>query len=56
MGDIEFNLLRTCGPGFFYYCELSRLLYRPDIDKAVNAIVNDPDDDGLYDKFMEGTE
>lgn len=54
MGDAEFELLRTRGPKFFHCRELSRLLYRPDVDKAVDAMVNDPDDS--YDKFMEGTE
>ncbi|KAK4097776.1 hypothetical protein N658DRAFT_500090 [Parathielavia hyrcaniae] len=56
MKDTEFELLRTRGPEFFRRRELSRLLYRPDVDKAVDAMVEDPDDDGSYDKFMQGTQ
>jgi hypothetical protein len=52
--DIEFELLRIRGPEFFRRRELSRLLYRPDVDKAVDAMVEDPDDDGSYDKFIQG--
>ncbi|KAK4204857.1 hypothetical protein QBC40DRAFT_271891 [Triangularia verruculosa] len=53
MEDAEFELLRTRGPGFFRRRELSRLLYRPDVDKAVNVMVNDADDDGSYVKFIQ---
>ncbi|KAL2015130.1 hypothetical protein VTK56DRAFT_6218 [Thermocarpiscus australiensis] len=53
MEDAEFELLRDRGPKFFRCRELSRLLYRPDVDKAVDAMVEDPDDDGSYDSFMQ---
>ncbi|KAK3687211.1 hypothetical protein B0T22DRAFT_534653 [Podospora appendiculata] len=56
MDDTEFEVLQNCGPEFFRRRDLSRLLYRPDVDKAVDAMVEDPDDDGSYDKFMQGTQ
>ncbi len=54
MDDGEFETLKNRGVEFFHRGGLSRLLYRPDVDKAVNASFTDPDDDGSYEKFMQG--
>lgn len=54
MDDAEFEFLRNRGPEFFRRRELSRLLYRPDVNRAVDDMLGDPDDDGSYDKFIQG--
>lgn len=56
MDDAEFEFLRNRGPEFFRRRELSRLLYRPDVNRAVDDLIEDPDDDGSYDKFIQGTQ
>ncbi|GAB1319490.1 hypothetical protein MFIFM68171_09700 [Madurella fahalii] len=53
MDDAEFEILQARGPEFFRRRELSHLLYRPDVDKAVDAKFENPDDDGAYDKFIQ---
>ncbi|KAK4184121.1 hypothetical protein QBC35DRAFT_506599 [Podospora australis] len=54
MENAAFELLRTRVPEFFHCRKLSHLLYRPDIDKAVDATVNgDHDDDGSYENFFQ---
>jgi len=53
MDDAEFDILLKRGEEFFHRRGLSHLLYRCDVDKAVDARV-DPDDDGSYDKFIQG--
>jgi hypothetical protein len=50
--NAEFEVLQNRGPEVFRRRELSRLLDRPDVDRAVDAMVEDPDDDGLYEKFI----
>ncbi|KFY30326.1 hypothetical protein V494_08189 [Pseudogymnoascus sp. VKM F-4513 (FW-928)] len=53
LGDVEFGILQKCLAEFISYRNLSHLLYRPDVDKAVDSKLEDPDDDGSYDKFMQ---
>ncbi|KAL2014980.1 hypothetical protein VTK56DRAFT_6638 [Thermocarpiscus australiensis] len=53
MDDAEFEILQTHGPEFVRRRELSRFLDRPDVDRAVNAIVENPDEDGSYEKFLQ---
>jgi endo-alpha-1,4-polygalactosaminidase (GH114 family) len=51
--NAEFEVLQNRGPELFRRRELSRLLYRTDVDRAVDAMVEDPDDDVLYEKFIQ---
>ncbi len=53
MDDAEFEFLLKHREEFFHRRRLSQLLYRRDVDKAVDARV-DPDDDGSYDNFIQG--
>ncbi|OAQ59500.1 hypothetical protein VFPBJ_11612 [Purpureocillium lilacinum] len=53
MEDDTFKILLERGVEFFQRRELSRFLHRPDVDKAVDAKFEDPDDDGLYEKFIQ---
>ena len=53
MDNAEFEVLQNRGPELFRRRELSRLLYRTDVDRAVDAMVEDPDDNGLYEKFIQ---
>ncbi|KAM4065536.1 hypothetical protein HRG_010723 [Hirsutella rhossiliensis] len=53
LDDAEFEVLRRHGEEFFHRRALARLLYRPDVDKAVDAKFEDPDDDGSYETFIQ---
>ncbi|KFY01437.1 hypothetical protein O988_02741 [Pseudogymnoascus sp. VKM F-3808] len=53
LGDIEFGILQKRLAEFISYRNLSHLLYRLDVDKAVDFNLEDPDDDGSFDKFMQ---
>lgn len=54
MDDAAIDILQERGLEFIRHRELSRHLHRDDINKAVNAKLEDPDDDGLYEKFIQG--
>jgi hypothetical protein len=54
MDDEAFEILRERGAQFSRHRKLSPFLYRPDVDKAADAKLEDPDDDGLYEKFIQG--
>jgi len=41
---------------FICHSNLSYLLYRPDVDKAVDSKLEDPEDDESFDKFMQCTQ
>ncbi|KID66216.1 hypothetical protein MBR_09427, partial [Metarhizium brunneum ARSEF 3297] len=49
----KFELVRTLAAEFMLNRQLSPLLYRPDVDKAVDAVVEEPDDQESYDAFMK---
>ena len=54
MDNTKFKTLKNSRVEFFHRRKLSRLLYRPNVDKVVNTSFTDPDDDGSYKKFMQG--
>lgn len=56
LGDVEFEILQKRVAEFISYRNLSYLLYRPDVDKAVDSKLEDPDDDESFDKFMQCTQ
>jgi hypothetical protein len=55
LDDAEFDILKRGAADFVRHRNLSSLLYRPDVDKAVESTFEDPDDEDLYDKFLNGT-
>jgi hypothetical protein len=55
LGDTELEILQKRGTEFIRYRNLSHLLYRPDVDKAVDAPLKDPEDEEVFDNFMQGT-
>ena len=56
MDDTEFEILQKRVAEFISRRNLSYLLYRPDVDKAVDAKLEDPEDDESFDKFMQSTQ
>lgn len=52
LGNTEFELLQKRIAEFIYYYNLSYLLYRPNIDKAVDSKLEDPEDNKSFDKFI----
>jgi hypothetical protein len=56
LGDVEFEILQNRIAEFIHHRNISHLLYRPDVDKAVDAKLEDPKDDELFDKFMQCTQ
>jgi hypothetical protein len=56
MGDAEFDILQKRVVDFISHRNLSYLLYRPDVDKAVDSKLEDPEDDESFDKFMQSTQ
>jgi hypothetical protein len=56
MGDAEFEILQKRVAEFISHRNLSYLLYRPDVDKAVDSRLEDPEDDESFDKFMQSTQ
>jgi hypothetical protein len=56
LGDAEFEILEKRAAEFISHRNLSYLLYRPDVDKAVDSKLEDPEDDELFDKFMQCTQ
>jgi hypothetical protein len=56
MGDAEFEILQKRVAEFISHRNLSYLLYRPDVDKAVDSKLEDPEDDESFDKFMQSTQ
>jgi hypothetical protein len=56
LGDAEFEILEKRAAEFISHRNLSYLLYRPDVDKAVDSKLEDPEDDELFDKFMQSTQ
>jgi hypothetical protein len=56
LGDAEFEILQNSVAEFIHHRNLSHLLYRPDVDKAVDAKLEDPEDDESFDKFMQCTQ
>jgi hypothetical protein len=56
MGDVEFEFLQNRVAEFISYRNLSYLLYRSDVDKAVDSKLEDPEDVELFDKFMQSTQ
>lgn len=56
MGDTEFEVLQKRVVDFISHRNLSYLLYRPDVDKAVDSKLEDPEDDELFDVFMQSTQ
>lgn len=55
ISDAEFEILQNHVPEFISHRNLSYLLYRPDVDKAVDSKLEDPEDDELFDKFLQST-
>lgn len=53
MDDEKFELVRIHTADFMLRRQLSSLLYRPDVDKAVDAEVEEPDDQELLDEFIK---
>jgi len=53
LNDAEFDILKRRAADFLRHRNLSRALYRPDIDKAVDSTFEDPEDEGLYRNFMQ---
>jgi hypothetical protein len=53
LGDAEFEVLQKRAEEFICHRNLSYLLYRPDVDKAVDFKLEDPEDDESFDKFMQ---
>jgi len=53
LGDAEFEILQKRTEEFICHRNLSYLLYRPDVDKAVDSKLEDPEDDESFDKFMQ---
>ncbi len=51
--DIEFEILQKRRTEFFCHYKLSHLLYCPNINKAVDILFRDPDNDGSYKKFIQ---
>jgi hypothetical protein len=56
LGDAEFEILQKRVPEFICHRNLSYLFYRPDVDKAVDFKLEDPEDDESFDKFMQCTQ
>ncbi|PVH92389.1 hypothetical protein DM02DRAFT_543749 [Periconia macrospinosa] len=56
LGDAEFEILQKRAEEFIRHRNLSYLLYRPDVDKAVDSKLEDPEDDESFDKFMQCTQ
>ena len=56
LGDLEFEILHKRVIDFMCRRNLSGLLYRSDVDKAINAKLEDPNDDESFDKFMQCTQ
>ncbi|KJK73843.1 hypothetical protein H634G_10874 [Metarhizium anisopliae BRIP 53293] len=53
----KFELVRTLAAEFMLNRQLSPLLYRPDVDKAVDAVVEEPDDqESKYNAFASPNE
>jgi hypothetical protein len=53
LSDLEFETLQKGVEEFIHRQNISYLLYRPDVDKAVDSKLEDPDDEELFDKFMQ---
>ncbi|CZS94284.1 uncharacterized protein RCO7_10332 [Rhynchosporium graminicola] len=53
LGNAEFEILQERTEEFIHHRNLSCLLYRPDVDKAVDSRLEDPEDDESFDKFMQ---
>ncbi|KIW38198.1 uncharacterized protein PV06_10144 [Exophiala oligosperma] len=53
LGDAEFEILQKRAEEFICHRNLSYLLYRPDVDKAIDSKLEDPEDDESFDKFMQ---
>jgi hypothetical protein len=56
LGDVDFEILQKRVAEFICHRNLSYLLYRPDVDKAVDSKLEDPEDDESFDKFMQCTQ
>jgi hypothetical protein len=56
IGDTEFEVLQKRVVDFISHRNLSYLLYRPDVDKAVDSKLEDPEDDELFDVFIQSTQ
>lgn len=55
LGNAEFEILQKRAAEFISHRDLSQLLYRPDVDKAVDSKLEDPEDDEEFDKFLQCT-
>jgi hypothetical protein len=55
MEDAKFKFLQSHAAEFMHHRKLSPLLYRPDVDKAVDSNLEDPEDQDLFDIFIRGT-
>ena len=53
LGNAEFEILQKRAEEFICHRNLSYLLYRPNVDKAVDSKLEDPEDDKLFNKFMQ---
>ena len=56
LSDAEFEILQKCIVKFINHHNLSHLLYRPDVDKAVDAKFEDPEDADSFKKFIQCTQ
>jgi hypothetical protein len=56
IGDAEFEILQKRTEEFIRHRNLSHLLYRLDVDKAVDSKLEDPEDEELFDAFLQSTQ
>ncbi len=55
LGDADFQILQKRAEEFIGYRNLSCLSYRPGVDKAVDSKLEDPEEDELFNKFIQST-
>lgn len=55
LGDAQFGILQHRVVEFIGHRNLSHLLYRQDVDKAVDSKLEDPEDDESFEKFIQCT-
>jgi len=55
ISGVEFKFLQNRVAEFLSYRDLFYLLYRSDMDKAINSKLEDPKDDKLFDNFIQST-
>jgi hypothetical protein len=56
MDEPKFKLILTHAAEFLHRRKLSILLYRPDVDRAVDAKFEDPDDQESFEEFLKSAQ